>query len=90
MQSGTKITSLNHDVELVNKAQDFGLNLSKWVNSKLKEFFYGSFTPSNQAPKESPTTKELVVRMSPQCKAWLVSNRNDKRYIASLENYLTK
>ena len=47
MQSGTKITSLNHDAELVNKAQVFGLNLSKWVNSKLKEFFYGSFTSSN-------------------------------------------
>ena len=90
MQSGTIITSLNLDAELVNKAQDFGLNLSKWVNSKFKEFFYGSFMPSNQVPNESSMTKELVVRMSPQFKAWLVSNRNDKRYIASLENHLTK
>ena len=50
MQSGTIITSLNLDAELVNKAQDFGLNLSKWVNSKLKEFFYGSFMPSSENP----------------------------------------
>jgi intergrase/recombinase len=35
-------------------------------------------------------TKELVVRMSLQFKAWLVSNGNDERYMASLENYLTK
>ena len=90
MQSGTKITSLNLDAELVNKAQDFGLNLSKWVNSKLKEFFNGGFTPSNRAPNDSTITKELVVRMSPQFKTWLIANRNDKRYIASLENYLTK
>ncbi len=59
MQSGTKITSLNLDAELVNKAQDFGLNLSKWVNSKLKEFFNGGFTPTNRAPNDSPITKEL-------------------------------
>ena len=90
MQSRTKITSLNLDADLINKAQDFSLNRSKWVNSKLKEFFYGGFTPSSQASNESSMTKELDVRMSHQFKAWLVSNRNDKRYIASLENYLTK
>lgn len=90
MLSGSKRTTLNLDAELVNKAQDFGLNLSQWVNARLREFLNGSFTLHAQSKNDAQISNELIVRKSDGFRNWLVSNRNDKRYIRSLELYLTK
>ena len=46
MQASTKITSLRLDEYLLEKAQNYGLNLSQWVNSRLNEFFNSGLTIS--------------------------------------------
>ncbi|MFG1460298.1 MAG: integrase [Thermoplasmataceae archaeon] len=89
MLKGKKITTLNLDSDLVDKAQKYGLSLSKWVNSKLYEFFYGASNNSTSTDDSSHTT-DLIVHMSDDFRTWLKANRADKRYIESLESYLTK
>lgn len=90
MLSGSKRTTLNLDAELVNKAQDFGLNLSQWVNARLRDFLNGGLTFLTPSNSEQKITTELIVRMSDGFKNWLIANRNDKNYIKSPEMYLTK
>jgi len=90
MLSGSKRTTLNLDAELVNKAQEYGLNLSQWVNSRLRGFLNGGLTLQAPTNSERKITTELIVRMSDGFKNWLIANRNDKNYIKSLEMYLTK
>lgn len=89
MQGATKITSVRINDDLLDKANQQGLNLSKWVNIKLDEFLNGRLTTISNN-NESKMTRELVVRMSDGYKAWLIANRNDKKYIKSLEMYLVK
>lgn len=88
MQGETKITSVRISIDLLEKANQQGLNLSKWMNVKLDEFLNGKLTTISNNDRK--ITRELVVRMSDGFKAWLISNRNDKNYIKSLEMYLMK
>ena len=89
MLKGKKITTLNLDSDLVDKAQKYGLSLSKWVNSKLYEFFYGASNNSTSTDDPSHTT-DLIVHMSDDFRTWLKAKRADKNYMKSLESYLTK
>ncbi|MHB8561004.1 MAG: integrase [Thermoplasmataceae archaeon] len=89
MQRETKITSVRINVDLLDKANQQGLNLSKWMNVKLDEFLNGKLTTISDK-NESKITRALVVRMSNDFRNWLIANRNDKKYIKSLEMYLTK
>ena len=89
MLKGKRITTLNLDSDLVDKAQQYGLSLSKWVNAKLYEFFYGA-SNTHESPNGSSPSTDLIVHMSNDFRTWLKANRADKKYIASLESYLTK
>lgn len=57
------------NVDLFDKADQQGLNLSKWMNVKLHEFLNGRLTTISNND-ESKITRELVVRMSDGFKAW--------------------
>lgn len=87
IESSKKITTLNLDSDLVEKAQRYGLSLSKRVNSKLYEFFYGN---TGTATNGSAPSIDLLVHVSDDFKTWLRANKAEKRYIESLESYLTK
>ena len=88
MQGETKITSVRISIDLLEKSNQQGLNLSKWMNVKLDEFLNGKLTTISNNDRK--ITRELVVRMTDGFRAWLISNRNDRNYIKSLEMYLMK
>ena len=91
MDRGNKITTLNLRGDLVEKAQDFGINLSQWVNARLNEFFNGGYTPFGQpSSNEVKPQTSLIVNMSDGFMTWMKANRYEKNYQRSLENYLTK
>ncbi|AKA48045.1 hypothetical protein IX51_01850 [uncultured archaeon] len=91
MERGNKITTLNLRGDLVEKAQDFGINLYQWVNARLNEFFNGGFTPFGQpSSNEVKPQVQLVVNMSEGFMTWMKANRYEKNYQKSLENYLNK
>ena len=89
MLKGKKITTLNLDSDLVDKAHEYGLSLSKWVNSKLIEFF-DEESNNSKSNNDAPHSTDLIVYMSDDFRTWLKANRADKNYIKSLESYLTK
>ena len=58
------------------------------MNVNLDEFMNGKLTTSSNNDRK--ITSKLVVGMSDGFRAWLISNRNDKNYIKSLQRYLVK
>ncbi len=88
IQGETKITSVRISIDLLEKANQQGVNLSRWINHRLDEFLNGKLTTISN--NERNITRELVIRMTDGFRAWLISNRNDRNYIKSLEMYLTK
>ncbi len=75
----------------MKKAQDFGINLSQWVNARLNEFFNNGLTPFGQVTlNEVRSHVQLVVNMSEAFMTRMKANRYEKNYQKSLENYLNK
>lgn len=89
MQASTKITSLRLDEDLLEKAQNYGLNLSQWVNSRLSEFFNGGLAIS-QGTQQKQETPDILVHMSDGFKKWLRLNGAPSHHIKSLEKYLSE
>ena len=76
MQGATKNTSIRINVNLLDKANQQGLNLSKWKNVKVDKFLNGKLTIISN--NDGRITRELVINMSDGFKALFVANRNDK------------